>query len=335
MVTKKLFGQINDLNIYEYVIENGDVKAHISEFGATITRLFFKGVDCVLGYDDLEGYINGKSYQGATIGRFANRIENGKFSINKQEYSLEINNGNNCLHSGSSGFSHKMFKSEIIGDNSVSFEIFSPDGDGGFPGNLRLKVTFMVENNTLSIEYNAKSDKDTVVNFTNHSYFTLGAESCLNTSLMIRADKYTKLNENNVPYCMMEVENTAFDFRKSKLIGKDIKSSEPQIAMCDGYDHNFVLGTDVSYKEDVIVAECSQTGIRVSCSTDMPGVQLYCATTLNESLGKNGKPLSQYGAFCLETQFFPNSPNEPSFPSTVLKAGDVFNSITKYKFSSI
>ncbi len=335
MVTKQFFGKFDGKDVSEFIIENGDIKAHISDFGATITRLYYKGVDCVLGYDDLDGFVNGKSCQGATVGRYANRIEHASFTLNGERYTLDMNRGNNCLHGGSTGFAHRMFNAEIIDVNSVAFSIYSPDLEGGFPGNLKLTVLFAIEDNTLSINYTAESDKDTVVNFTNHAYFTLGAENCLNTSLMIKAEEYCALNENNVPERFIRVEGTAFDFRSPKLIGRDIKSDEPQIEKCKGYDHNFVLGHSVEFRDDVAVAECSETGIKLSCSTDLPGVQLYCATGLNEPVGKDGKPLTQYGAFCLETQFFPNSPNEPMFPSSVLKAGETFMSTTKYKFSDI
>lgn len=332
-MSKKLFGQTENRDIFEFTIESGELKVTLLEYGATIHNIFYKGTDCVLGYDDLEGYINGESHQGGTVGRFANRIANASFSLNGQTYNLGVNNGVNSLHGGFCGFSHRCYNGEQISDNSVCFTIFSPDEEGGYPGNLTFKVTFTVEDNTLKIEYFAESDKDTVVNFTNHAYFNLGAESCLKTKLRIDADYYTPTNENMIPTGVLEsVENTPFDFRTAKEIGADIFNSNEQIIRSKGYDHNFVLSTDIFYKKDVIEAYCEETGIGLTCSTDMPGVQLYAATWLDEPKGKNGKPLTQYAAFCLETQFFPNTPNELYFPSCVLKANDTFKSVTEYKF---
>lgn len=335
MVSKKVIGQIDNKDIYEFSIENGDLKVNIIEYGAIVHNIFYKGTDCVSGYDNLEGYLTGKSHQGATIGRFANRIENATFTLNGIKYNLDVNSGKNCSHGGLSQFSHRVYKGEISGENSACFTITSADGESGFPGNLTLKVTFTVDNDALKLCYEALSDKDTVINFTNHAYFTLGAESCLNTMLKINADQYTPLNDNMVPKCIVSVENTPFDFRNFKEIGRDINSDDEQIKCAKGYDHNLVLSNDVSFKKDVAEARCYETKIGLTCSTDLPGLQIYTACKLNEPCGKNGKPLTPYSAFCLETQFFPNSPNEPNFPSCVIRANDAFKSVTEYKFFSI
>lgn len=333
MVSKKKIGFAQNRDIYEFSIENGNLRVDILEYGAAIHNIFFNGTDCVTGYDNIEGYLNGKSCQGGTVGRFANRIENAVFSLNGMQYNLDVNNGNNCLHGGINGFAKKYYLGEVISDNAVSFSISSPDGESGFPGNLTMKATFSVENDTLRIEYDIVSDKDTIVNPTNHVYFNLGAKNCLDTNLRITADYFTPAKENMIPFGNLEkVENTPFDFRNSKKIGSDIYKDNIQLKTAKGYDHNFVLSLDRSYKKDIIEAFCEETGIGLTCSTDMPGVQLYTASCLNEPCGKGGKPLTQYAAFCLETQFFPNSPNEPSFPSCIIKANEKFNSVTEYRF---
>lgn len=336
MVTKRICGNISNKAVYEYTIKDGDLEVRILEYGATIQNIFYKGVDCILGYDNLEGYITGNSYQGATVGRYANRIAKGKFTLNSIGYNLDVNNNVNSLHGGFTGFSHRVFDSEIVSLDSVTFTIFSPDMEGGFPGNMTFKVNFTVQNDTLKINYFATSDKDTIINFTNHAYFNLGSDTNKNTLLKIAAEHFTPVDENMIPTGeLRKVKGTPFDFTEFKPIGQNIKDDYEQLDICNGYDHNFVLGMEKTFRENVICAKCEETGIALSCSTDMPGVQLYAACFLDEQTGKNGKPLEKYSAFCLETQLFPDTPNRPEFPSCVLKADDEFSSVTEYKFYSI
>lgn len=335
MVTKNLFGICNGTEVYEFSIENGGLKANIIEFGATIHNLWFDGVDVVAGYDDLEGYVNGGSNQGATVGRYANRIGGAKFKVNGVTCNVDPNDNEvNHLHGGFCGFAYRMYEGEVVGDNSVKFSISSPDGEGGYPGNLTLSVTFTIEDDTLKIKYDAVADKDTYYNFTNHAYFNLGADNIYSTELMIKADAFTPTDDLLIPTGeVRDVTDTPFDFRTAKPIGRDIGSDYQPVALCGGYDHNFVLGTKKEYKKDCVVAYCPESKITMSCSTDLPGVQIYTSNMLDEPRGKGNKPLTKHYAFCVETQFWPDSPNKPEFPSCFAKANEPFASVTEYKFS--
>ena len=334
MVTVEQIGTYNGTPVNEFTISNLDVTIKVMEYGATLHNLYFGGVDCVAGYDGLEGYINGGSYQGSTVGRYANRIAGASFEINGKRFNVDKNEGENSLHGGSCGFSHRMFKGEKVRGDAVRFTIHSPDGEGGYPGALDLSVTYTVEYNTVRINYDAVSDKDTVMNFTNHSYFNLGAPDNRTTLLTVKADAITPVDEQLIPYGRISaVEGTPFDFRTPKPIGADLESDDEQMRRGGGYDHNFVLGLDRFYKRDAVTAYCPESGITMTCSTDLPGVQIYTSNALDEPCGKNGRPLTRYYAFCLETQLWPDTPNHPSFPSCFVKAGQRFRSVTEYRFS--
>ncbi|MBR6548364.1 MAG: galactose mutarotase, partial [Clostridia bacterium] len=283
----------------------------------------------------LAGYQQGISFQGATIGRYANRIGGAGFCLNGQSYTVEANDNKvNSLHGGSVGFHGQLFAGEEVDDHTVAFRLFSPHGEGGYPGNLHLTVTFAVQDNAVTITYNGLSDCDTVMNFTNHTYFTLGEPNCLNTLLTIQANAVTPVDSLLIPTGeLLEVTDTPFDFRLAKPIGQDIGAQHPQLQLAGGYDHNYVLGDTKAWRQDVITATAPNTKIRLTCSTDLPGVQLYTGNVLNEPLGKEGKPLCRNGAFCLETQFFPDTPNQPQFPSCVVAAETEFTSVTRYAFA--
>ena len=334
MVDKKVIGMLDGTDVYEFSISDGGLTVNVMEYGATIHNIFFGGVDCVAGYDDLAGYVHGGSYQGSTVGRCANRIGGAEFEINGVKYSVDKNvNGMNSLHGGDCGFSHRLSKGAEVGDNAVKFTINSPDGEGGYPGNLTMSVTFEVKCDTLSLKYDAVSDKDTIMNFTNHAYFNLGAPNNLTTLLQIKADAITPVDGRLIPTGeIMDVTGTEFDFRTAKPIGDGIEGGHPQIGLCGGYDHNFVLGDKKEYRKDVITAFCPESGITLTCSTDLPGVQLYTSNMLDEPAGKGGKPLTKFYAFCLETQFWPDTPNKPGFPSCLVKAGEHFSGVTEYSF---
>ena len=333
MVKTEVIGTYEGADVKEFTISDGGLSVSVMEYGATIHRIMFGGVDCVAGYDGLDGYINGGSYQGATVGRYANRIAAAKFTMDGKEYRVGMNNGTNSLHGGFTGFSHRMFKGEQVSDNAVKFSIFSPDGEGGYPGNLDTSVTFTVEGDTLRLYYEAESDKDTPINLTNHAYFNLGSKDNLTTVLKINADRITEVDGELIPTGKyIDVEGTPFDFRTAKPIGRDIAGDHPQIKAGGGYDHNFVLGSPGVFKKDAAVAYCPESGITMTCSTDRPGVQLYASCMLDEPCGKGGVPLSKFYAFCLETQVFANTPNRPEFPNCILKAGEKFNSVTEYSF---
>lgn len=334
MVTEKIIGKIDGTDVREFEITDGKLRVTLMEYGATIHELVFDGVDCVAGYDTLEGYISGDSNQGATVGRYANRIGNARFCLDGREYEVGANErGVTMLHGGFVGFVHRMFRGEKLSDTAVKFTIESPDGEGGFPGNLIMSVTFSVENDTLKLYYQAESDKATIVNFTNHAYFNLGSENCLDTELKIDAKYITPVDSNLIPTGeLMEVAGTDFDFTAAKPIGKDINGGHPQLKLGGGYDHNFVLGDKKEYKKDCITAYCKDSGITMTCSTDLPGVQLYTSCVLDEPCGKGGKPLTKFYAFCLETQYYPDTPNKPSFPSCRIDANEKFTSVTEYSF---
>jgi len=333
MIEKALFGKFDGNDVYRFEICDGDLRVNLIEYGAIIQSLYYNNVDCVAGFDTLDGYVKDSSNQGGTIGRYANRIGNSKFELNGKTYSLFANNGKNSLHGGSAPFNHKLFKGEPLSANAVKFSLSSPDGDGGYPGNLDFSVTFTVKDNALTIEYNAASDADTIMNFTNHAYFNLGSEDNYSTFLTIKADSITPVRADLIPTGeLMAVDGTPFDFRSAKPIGKDINSEHPQVAQSNGFDHNFVLGFDRTYKEDCAIAYCPESHITMRVDTDLPGIQLYTSNMLNQKGGKYGD-LTKHYAFCLETQFFPDTPNNPQFPSCVVKKDTPFYSVTKYKFS--
>ncbi len=335
MITKALCGQINGKDVYEFTVQNGNVTLQVMEYGATVHTLCYNGVDCVAGYDDLNGYIHGDSFQGATVGRYANRIGGAAYTVNGETYRVDANDNEcNSLHGGAEGFYGKLFQGEELDDHTVAFSLFSPNGEGGYNGNLHLTVTFCVENDGVTITYDALCDQDTVMNFTNHAYFTLGADSCKDIMLQLQADAITPVDSLLIPTGeWMDVTDTPFDFRTPKPIGQDLEKSHPQLALGGGYDHNFVLGQSKEWRENVIIAVNPQNGIRLTCSTDLPGVQLYTSNVLGEPLGKWGKPLVKHQAFCLETQFFPNTPNQSNFPSCMVKAEQPFTSVTRYELT--
>lgn len=329
MVTVKDLGKFK-----EFSISDGELEVRVLEYGATIHNIFFKGIDCVAGYENPVDYLTGGSYQGATVGRYANRIGGGKFTLGGNEYTLDINDHDfNCLHGGNTSFAKNVLKGEIISENAVKFSHFSKDGESGFPANVQFAVTFTVENNTLSLDYNATPDKDTYLNFTNHAYFTLGATTNKDIVLEIKADKMVPVDKNLVPTGeLRDVENTAFDFRKPKKIGKDLFDNDPLIVDAKGFDHCFVLGNNVEYRENIAVAKNLENGITMKCHTDLPGIQLYTGNWLDEKNGKSEKGLYAHMAFCLETEFFPDTPNRPEFPSCLVKANETFKTVTKYEF---
>ena len=333
MITKTVCGQIDGKNVHEFTIESQNLTLQVMEYGATVHRLLFDGTDCVAGYDTLDSYVGGNSFQGATVGRYANRIGGAAFSLNGESFKVDANdNGVNSLHGGSVGFYGKLFQGEEIDDHTVAFSLFSPHLAGGYPGNLHLTVTFCVENDGVTITYDALSDRDTVMNFTNHAYFTLGADGCRDVVLQINAHAITPVDDLLIPTGeLLDVTDTPFDFRVAKPIGRDLNEAHPQLRLGGGYDHNFVLGNTKEWRERVITAANPQNGITLTCSTDLPGVQLYTSNVLNEPTGKGGKPLTKHLAFCLETQFFPDTPNRPNFPSCAVKAEEPFTSVTRYE----
>ena len=335
------------IDLYSLANKKG-MEVSITNFGATVVALRVpdrvgKAADVVLGYDTLRGYENGKAYFGATVGRYANRIAGGKFLIDGKTYTLPKNDGPNTLHGGIIGFNKKVWKAREIPSNdsaALEFTYVSADGEEGFPGNLSVKVVFTLpaDRNELKIEYTATTDKDTVLNLTNHSYFNLAGEGhgdILNHVLTLHAKQYTPVDKTLIPTGeLRDVRGTPLDFTTATVIGKRINDNYEQLVVGKGYDHNWVLAPD-SEKSLTSAAEAydPESGRTLEVLTTQPGVQFYSGNFLDGSLGKGGKPYPQRSAFCLETQHFPDSPNHPNFPSTLLKPGSLFQSQTIFRFS--
>ncbi len=323
-------------NAEKYTITSNSLSVSVITYGAAITNLIFKDTDVVLGYDTLDSYISEEGYLGSTVGRYANRIAKGIFSLNGREYNVGCNEaGRGHLHGGKKGFKDCIWEGEILSENSVRMSYFSKDGEEGYPGNLKVFVTFTVSGNALSLNYKAASDKDTVINLTNHSYFNLNGfagQNVLSTLLEINAESITPVDELLIPTGdFMSVKGTEFDFTSPKAIGRDIEGKHPQLIIGGGYDHNFVLGPDNEMRR-AVKAYSPHSGITMYCDTTEPGVQLYTGNGLSSKSGKNGCVYGQYQGFCLETQHFPDSPNKKNFPSCVLKAGETYESTTIYSF---
>jgi aldose 1-epimerase len=343
-VAKAAFGKMPDgTEVESYTLYNAQgASAKVITYGASLAELHLpdrngKMGDVVLGFDNLEGYLGPHPHFGGTIGRYGNRIAKGKFTLNDKEYQLAINNPPNSLHGGPTGFDRRVWKAEPLERKDgagVRFTYVSQDGEENFPGKLTASVTYTLTNtNELKLEYTAETDKDTIVNLTNHSYFNLaGAGDILANVLYLNADKYTPVDLTLIPTGeIANVASTPLDFRKPTAIGAHIG----EIKDIGGYDHNYVLNGKAGTMR--IAARVSEptSGRQMEVWTTEPGVQFYSAIGLNGSIvGKGGMAYPKYGALCLETQHFPDSPNRPNFPSTVLKPGTKFHSETIYKFSA-
>lgn len=297
--------------------------------------------DVVLGYDSVKEYVGGRGYYGSTIGRFGNRIAKGKFSIDGKEYQLSVNNGPNTLHGGPNGFHNVLWDGKEITTNegkAVELTYLSKDGEEGYPGNLNVKVVFsLTDSNELKIQYEATTDKPTVVNLTNHSYFNLSGEGSgdiLNHEIAINADRFLPVDEGLIPTGELRpVKGTPFDFLEPHKIGERIDADEEQVKIGKGYDHCFVLNKKAP-NELSLAAKVSDpaSGRTMEVWTTEPGVQFYTGNFLTGTPGKGGKPYNFRYAFCLETQHFPDAPNRPEFESTMLKPGETYRSTTIYRF---
>jgi len=348
-IVKETFGKTSDgrqADVYTLTNKNGMI-VKITNFGGAVISLQVPDKDgeisdVVLGYDDVTGYEKDNSSIGFSIGRYANRIGKAKFTLDGTEYKLSANDGVNTLHGGKMGFSHVLWQAKTEEDqNSVSLILTynSKDGDQGFPGNLTATVKFTLgEKNELHIDYSAITDKTTVVNLTNHSYFNLaGPGDCdvLSHELMINADAFTPIDSEFIATGeIRKVAGTPFDFRKPKEIGKNINEKNEQIIFGKGYDHNWVLnkqGNEMSLAARVYEPK---SGRVLEVLTTEPGVQFYSGNFLDGTvIGRDKKVYKHRFGFCLETQHFPDSPNKPDFPSVVLKKGDIYKTSTVFKFS--
>ena len=325
-----------------YTITNAQgASVTISDFGGIITQLLVPDKDgelrdVVLGYDGASDYENGGGYLGALIGRYGNRIAKGKFTLNGKDYQLATNDGDNHLHGGDIGFDKCFWQvSEIPQGLKLSLE--SPDGDEQYPGNLKMEVSYVFDDdNCLTIDYRAVSDQDTICNLTNHAYFNLDGHdggSVEDHVLKLYASAFTPTNEGSIPTGeISDVAETPFDFRVAKVIGRDIEVDCEQLKWAGGFDHNFVLDKASGEMGKVADVHSTKSGIRMITESTQPGVQFYTGNYLDGNVGKGGVVYQKRGGFCLETQNFPDAINHDNFPSAILKAGETYKELTKYRF---
>lgn len=349
-VERNLFGIMPDnKEVYSFILSNNNgMKVKIVNYGASIVSILVKDKhgnynDVVLGYDCLEDYEKGDKYFGAVVGRCANRIANGIFNINGTEYTLCTNNDVNHLHGGKIGFNKVLwnvinFDSE---SNCLQLSYDSLDGEEGYPGNIKVNVKYVLtEDNSLEIKYEAVSDKDTVVNLTNHSYFNLAGHNSgdvLNHMVSINADKFTVNNYKSIPTGEIRcVDGTPMDFRKFTRVGENIDSDYEQIVLGNGFDHNYVLNKSGHVLEKAAEIIEEESGRKLEVFTTMPGMQFYSANFLDGTdIGKGKTAYERRAGLCFETQYAPNAINMPQFKSTLLKAGEEYKEKTVYKFSIV
>ena len=348
IIEKEIFGKTSDgmlIDLYS-LINSNRMEVKITNYGGIVVSIKVpdrngRMDDVVLGYDQLDGYLENTPYFGAIIGRYGNRIAKGRFSLGGVEYTLAQNNGENHLHGGIKGFDKVVWKvKEIHNNDEVGLELqyTSKDGEEGYPGNLTVTVIYMLtQNDELKIEYTAVTIKETIVNLTNHAYFNLrGSGDILGHELMIRGDYFTPVDAGLIPTGELRpVEGTPMDFNQSTVIGARIDLKDDQLIFGLGYDHNWVLkNQDGSLALAARVLEPS-TGRILEVYTTEPGIQFYSGNFLDGSIsGKGGEIYHKRYGFCLETQHYPDSPNKPQFPSVVLKPGQTYTQTTIYKFSA-
>lgn len=328
-----------------YTLKNQHMQVAITNYGGRIVSILVPDkdgnfTDVNLGFDKLSAYQKkGEPFFGTLVGRYGNRIAKGKFAIDDKEYNLELNNGVNTLHGGSKGFHAQVWDAAHLNDSTLSLNYLSPDGEGGYPGNLKVNVTYTLTSKMgLKITYEAVSDKKTILNLTNHAYFNLNGEgnsSILNHLLMIDADAITPVDSTLIPTGkLQEVAGTPFDFRTPTAIGQRIEQNDEQLKNGLGYDHNFVLNKKTGLQK-VASVYSPTTKIELTVFTEEPGLQFYSGNFLTgedkDVKGKKSYPFRS--GFCLETQHFPNSPNQPNFPSTILNSGQTYKTTTVYQFS--
>lgn len=336
---------VDGKQVHLYTLENDQhLKASITNYGGRLVSLLVpdkagKSTDVIAGFDNVDGYINStEPYFGATIGRYGNRIARGKFTLDGKSYQLAINNPPNTLHGGKKGFQAVVWDAKQINKHELELTYLSKDGEENFPGNLKVKVVYNFRpDNALEITYDAETDKNTIVNLTNHAFFNLNGENSgaiLNHNVMIDADNYTPVDSTFIPTGKIEpVKSTPFDFIKPVTIGSRINDKNQQLKNGKGYDHNFVLNHH-DPKKPVAVVTGDKSGIVMQVFTDQPGLQFYSGNFMQaKNTMKGGHKDDFRTAFAMETQHFPDSPNEPAFPTTVLKAGEHYHTTSAYQFT--
>lgn len=341
------WGTINGQDIFLYRLQNANgIKVDVTNFGATVTTITTPDrdgnfADIAFGYDSLEGYVNDNHYIGCIVGRYANRIAGGLVELDGKFHQLTVKPGGYHHHGGAIGFNKKVWKSTPVvndGFQAVELEYLSPDGEEGFPGNLLVKISYTLnDQNQLVIDFSAKTDKTTLLNLTQHTYFNLAGHasgSILNHELMMPLDHYLPVNKNQVPHGeIAPVAGTPFDFKTPKAIGAAINADDEQLILSDGYDNSWVIKRENS-GELKMAAQVTEAGSGrvLTVYTTEPAVHLYAGNALDGTIGKDGAAYTRRSGFCLETQQYPDSPNQPHFPNTVLREGELFNSKTIFEF---
>lgn len=338
---------INGKSVSIYTIRNSnDLSATFTNYGARVVSLNVpdqtgKSTDVVVGMGSIQDYLNSSEvYFGATIGRYGNRIAKGKFTIDGKEYTSSLNNGKNMLHGGTNGFQNVVWEASQPSDDKIVFSYLSKDGEEGFPGNLNVKVTYSLTNdNELKMEYEATTDKTTIVNLTNHAFFNLNGEgsgTILDHIVQINADRYTPVDGGLIPTGeLAPVKDTPFDFTVPTSIGARINVENAQLKNGKGYDHNYVLNKSEGKLSHAATVIGDKSGIKMEIFTEEPGLQFYSGNFMKgKNTFKNGSKDDFRTAFAMETQHFPDSPNQASFPTTVLKPGEKYHTVSLYKFST-
>lgn len=344
-VERVLFGQMPDgTDVYKYILTNAnEYSAHILTLGATLSSFYAKDkdgklIDVLLCFDSVEEQLEKSDYQGVVVGPVCNRISNASFSVNGKEYKLTANEkGKTCLHAGGE-LGNSVWKAIVTDADSVELSYTAKDLSHGFPGEKEFKVTYKLDdNNALHIKYEAVCSADSYINLTNHAYINLNgydSGTILSHKLSINADKFTEVDEDSIPTGrLLDVEGTEFDFRTPRTIGQDIDADNIQLKFTGGYDHNFCLNSFDGSLRECAVAEGDISGIKMNVYTTLPGVQFYAGNFLNGVTGKNSVPMEKRSGFCLETQYYPDTPNRSEFPSCFYKAGEKYTSETVYCFS--
>lgn len=348
-ITKKTFGILsNGKKVRLYVLKSGDLKLTLTNFGAawiglTVPSRKGRKDDILLGYSGLDGYLHNQPFLGATIGRFANRIGGARFTLNGQTYTLAANNGENTLHGGRRGFDKLIWKAEAYEEREgvfVRFELESPDGDEGFPGKLKAAVSYgLTKSNELIASYEAKSGAPSPVNLTNHAYFNLAGEgrgTILSHELCLHSSAYLEVNEQLIPTGRrIPVQDTAFDFRLRKPINRDLKKEYGGCGGPDapeGYDHCFIVDGEPGKLRPCAEVYEAGSGRTMKVFTTQPGVQLYTSNMLNVAAGKQGSTYTRHAGFCLETEHFPDSPNQSGFPPCVFGPGNDYHEKSVFAF---
>ncbi len=339
-ITKTKFGEYDGRSVYAYtLLGKGGLSAEILTYGGIIRKLIYKGTDVVLGRDALDEYLNDKAFYGALIGRNANRIQNATFSLGDKTYTLTRNDGTSNLHGGTNGFYTKIWDAEIVNEETPSLllSLTSPDGDEGFPGTAQIRVLYtLTDDNGLEIRYEGSCDEDTVMNLTNHAYFNMNGHdsgTIENHSLFVHSDYYTPTHDDRtLKGEILSVKNTPFDFfSDSATIGERHRSEHPQIKKFGGFDHNLVL-RGRGYRE-VAAFTGDKTGITMKIFTDQSCLQFYSGSMIDTNgAHKDGHVYGRYSGVCLETQGFPGAPTFSHFPSSFLKKGDLYKTVTTYQF---